>query len=80
MKYSQIFLVVLALAWICLPLTAVQKIILLGFITIYLGLHNLVGYKLANNGKTTIKKLNSFRFTTFFYWAVYFYNRNNAAY
>lgn len=61
MKYSQIFIIVFALAWVFLPLTAEQKIVSLGFIAIYLGIHNFVGFRLAEKGITTMRKLNVFK-------------------
>lgn len=56
MKYSQIFYLLLVIVWIFAPLTLPYKIMYLGFIALYLAVHNLIGLKLAKENKTIMRK------------------------
>lgn len=68
MKYSQMFFLLLALSWFVVPFSPSDKIIYLGIIVLYLAIHNFIGFKLAQQDKTTMKKYDFFvaKFGT--YW------------
>lgn len=56
MRYSQLLIVLMSIAWVFLPLTQTNRILYLGLIAIYLALHNLVGYLWVRQGKIALKK------------------------
>lgn len=56
MRYSQLFIVFMAILWVFLPLSQNNRFVFLGIITIYLALHNFIGYRLACQGKTVLRK------------------------
>ncbi|SMB89534.1 hypothetical protein SAMN00017405_0621 [Desulfonispora thiosulfatigenes DSM 11270] len=56
MRPSQIIYLVLVVGWLILPLTVPYKIIYLGFIAIYLSIHNLMGLRSAEKNNTKSNK------------------------
>jgi hypothetical protein len=56
MRYSQFFIVLMAITWVFLPLSQTNRILFLGIIAIYLALHNFLCYLWAQKGKITLKK------------------------
>ncbi|MDK2823342.1 MAG: hypothetical protein PWQ67_2473 [Clostridia bacterium] len=46
----------MALVWVLIPLDQANRMLLLGFIAIYLSVHNFIGYVLANKGTLSLKK------------------------
>jgi len=56
MRYSQLFIVFMAIAWVFLPLSQTNRFLSLGFIAIYLAAHNFLGYLWVREGKITLKK------------------------
>ncbi|MFZ5942753.1 MAG: hypothetical protein ACOYVD_01460 [Bacillota bacterium] len=56
MRYSQFFIVLLALSWVFIPLSQVNRFLFLGVIAIYLAVHNLVGYWIACKGSFQLRK------------------------
>lgn len=47
MRASKIIFISLIILWIALPLTAPYKIVFLGFIAVYLAVHNMLALRLA---------------------------------
>lgn len=56
MRYSQFFIVLMAITWVFLPLSQTNRILFLGLIALYLALHNFFGYLWVRQGKITLKK------------------------
>jgi len=56
MRYSQFFIVLMAIAWVFLPLSQTNRILFLGLIAIYLALHNFLGYLWVRRGKIALRK------------------------
>ncbi|NLT95874.1 MAG: hypothetical protein GXW85_10165 [Clostridia bacterium] len=56
MRYSQLFIVFMAILWVFLPLSQNSRFIFLGLIAMYLALHNFVGFRLSRQEKIALKK------------------------
>jgi hypothetical protein len=56
MRYSQLFIVFMAILWVFLPLSQNSRFVFLGIIAIYLALHNYVGYNWSRQGKIVLRK------------------------